>query len=159
MVTNYLFPNRFKKIGWFLLIPTVILGLYTIITDFEPEFLDINVFAIFIDSIFQDDKYIIGFVNNNILNELLGVLMIVSSIFVAFSKEIDEDEFISKIRLDSLTWATYVNYVVLLLAFIFVYDIAFWWVMIFNMFTILIFFIIRFNWQVWKFKNSAKYEK
>ncbi|VAW16950.1 hypothetical protein MNBD_BACTEROID05-629 [hydrothermal vent metagenome] len=102
------------------------------------------------------EKKFVGIVNNNILNEILGISMIVGSILVAFSKEKDEDEFISKIRLESLVWATYLNYAILFLAFIFVYDLSFLWVMIFNMFTILIFFIIRFNWQIRKFRKTAE---
>jgi len=36
---------------------------------------------------------------------------------------------------------------------------SFLWVMIFNMFTILLFFMIRFNWQISKLKKSARYEE
>lgn len=158
MKINYLFPSKYKKVGWFILLPTLIFGMYTVVFDYEPAFLDIDVFAIFVDSFMGDVKNF-GFVNNNILNEILGVLMIVSSILVAFSKEIDEDEFISKIRLESLVWATYVNYIILLIAFLLVYDFSFFWVMVFNMFTILIFFIIRFNIQIRKFKKSVINEK
>jgi len=160
MKLKYLFPSKYKKIGWVIFFPTLIFGLYTVIYDFEPNFLDFNVFAIFVDEInFNETSNTFRLVNNNILNEILGLLMIVSSIFVAFSKEPDEDEFISKIRLESLVWATYVNYAVLILAFIFVYDLSFLWVMIFNMFTILIFFIVRFNIQLRKFKKSNSYEE
>lgn len=98
-------------------------------------------------------------IQNNILNEILGVLMIVSGLLVAFSKEKVEDEFIAKIRLESLVWATYVNYAVLLVSFIFVFNIAFLWVMIFNMFTILLIFIIRFNIQLSRLKKSANHEE
>jgi hypothetical protein len=87
------------------------------------------------------------------------VLIILSGLVVAFSKEKLEDELISSIRLKSLVWATYVNYGVLLLAFIFVYDLSFLWIMIFNMFTILVFFIIRFNWQLRKLHNTVSNEE
>ena len=140
MKLNYLFPSKYKKIGWMIFYPTLIFGLITVIFDFEPEFLDVKVFGIFINEIIGEKKFL-GIINNNILNEILGLLMIIGSILVAFSKEVDEDEFISKIRLESLVWATYVNYGILFLAFVFVYDLSFLWVMIFNMFTILIFFI------------------
>jgi len=152
MKLNYLFPSKYKKIGWIIFYPTLIFGLITVIFDIEPEFLDVNVFGVFIDEIIGEKK-LIGIINNNILNEILGLLMIIGSILVAFSKEVDEDEFISKIRLESLVWATYMNFGILFLAFIFVYDLSFLWVMIFNMFTILIFFIIRFNWQIRKFRK------
>lgn len=157
MKLNYLFPNRYKKKGVIILIPSIIMGLVTCF-DYEPAFLDLRVPAIFVDELFGDNK-LLGFTNNNILNELLGVLIIISSILVAFSKEKQEDEFIAKIRLESLVWATYINYAVLLVAFVFVYDFSFLWVMIFNMFTILIIFIVRFNWQVYKLKKLATHEE
>jgi hypothetical protein len=96
-----------------------------------------------------------GTVNNNILNEIVGVLIILSSIFVAFSKEKEEDEYILKIRLESLVWAVYVNYGILLISLLFIYDFSFLYVMIFNMFTVIIFFIIRFYWQLNKLKNES----
>ena len=98
-------------------------------------------------------------VSNNILNEILGILVIVSSLFVAFSKEKSEDEYISKIRLESLVWAVYFNYGILLFSFLFIYNFSFFWVMLFNMFTVLVFFIIRFNWQISVLKKSAVYEE
>ena len=154
MKLNYLFPSNYKKIGWIIFIPTLIFGLFTIIFEYEPEILDTKVFAIFIDEFFKEDR-LLGMLDNNILNEILGVIMIISSVLVAFSKEVNEDEYISKIRLESLVWAVYLNYAILLLAFLFVYGMSFLWVMIFNMFTILIFFIIRFNWQIRKLKTKG----
>jgi len=160
MKLNFLFPNKFKKIGWFTLIPSAIIGLVTLIYEYEPSFLDFNVPAIFVDEItLSESKRLFGMVNNNILNEILGVLIIISSLLVAFSKEKLEDEYISKIRLESLVWAVYVNYGVLLFSFLFIYNFSFLWVMIFNMFTVLLFFIIRFNWQISKLKKSAYYEE
>ena len=79
--------------------------------------------------------------------------------FIAFSKEKNEDEFINKIRLDSLVWATYVNYIVLIISTIFVYEFTYLWVMIINMLTTLIFFIIRFNWQLIKLKKAMSHEE
>ena len=158
MKVNYLFPNKFKKIGWLLLIPSAIIGLVTLIYEYEPSFLDFNLPAIFIDDLFKEQK-LYGMVKNNILNEILGILIIISSLFVAFSKEKLEDEYISKIRLDSLVWAVYFNYGILLFSFLFIFDFSFLWVMIFNMFTVLLFFIIRFNWQISKLEKSARYEE
>lgn len=158
MKLNYLFPNKFKKIGWLILIPSSILGLLTLIFDYNPDFLDFNIPALFIDELFGNKQFF-GMVTNNILNEILGIFVIISSLLVAFSKEKVEDEYISKIRLDSLVWAVYVNYGILLVSFLFIFDLSFLWVMIFNMFTILIFFIIRFNLQISKLKNIATYEE
>ena len=158
MKLNYLFPNKYKKVGWLILIPSAIIGLTTLIFEFEPNSLDFNVPAIFIEELLGD-KHFFGIVKNNILNEILGVLILLSSLLVAFSKEESEDEYISKIRLESLVWAVYFNYAILLISFVLIFDLAFLWVMIFNMFTILLFFIIRFNWQISKLKKIAHYEE
>ncbi|MBT8321463.1 MAG: hypothetical protein KJO90_07325, partial [Eudoraea sp.] len=96
---------------------------------------------------------------NNILNEILAILVILSGLLVAFSREKDEDELITKIRLESLVWATYWNYGILILAFLFLYDLTFYWVMVFNMFTILYLFIIRFTLAIRKLKASASHEE
>ena len=159
MKLNFLFPNKFKKIGWLILIPSAIMGLITLIYDYEPSFLDLNVPAILVDELFSDEKKAFRMVNNNILNEILGILVIISSLLVAFSEEKSEDEYISKIRLESLVWAVYFNYAVLLVSFLSIYDFSFLWIMIFNMFTVLLFFIVRFNWQISKLKKSAYYEE
>ena len=124
MKLNYLFPNKFKKIGWFILIPSAILGFVTLIFNYEPSFLEFNLPAIFISELFSNTK-LFGMVTNNILNEIIGILIIISSLLVAFSKEESEDEYISKIRLESLVWAVYINYGILLLSFLIIYDISF----------------------------------
>jgi len=159
MKLNFLFPSKFKRIGWFTLIPSAIIGLLILIYEYEPSFLDFNVPAIFVDELFSVNKKTFRMVTNNILNEILGVLIIISTFFVAFSKEKSEDEYISKIRFDSLAWAVYFNYAILILTVLFIYDFAFLWVMVFNMFTVLLFFIVRFNWQISKLKKSASYEE
>ena len=159
MKLNFLFPSKFKRIGWFTLIPSAIIGLLILIYEYEPSFLDFNVPAIFVDELFSVNRKTFRMVTNNILNEILGVLIIISTFLVAFSKEKSEDEYISKIRFESLAWAVYFNYAILILTFLFIYDFAFLWVMVFNMFTVLLFFIVRFNWQISKLKKSASYEE
>lgn len=159
MKLNFLFPNKYKKIGWLILIPSAIIGLSTLIYEYEPSFLDFNVPAIFVDELFSVNKKTFRMVTNNILNEILGVLIIISTFLVAFSKEKSEDEYISKIRFESLAWAVYFNYAIFILTLLFIYDFAFLWVMVFNMFTVLLFFIVRFNWQISKLKKSASYEE
>lgn len=153
MKMNYLFNNKYKKYGWFILVPSIILGFLSTIFEYEPKFLDFN-----LPSIFTYSKNIFTS-TNNILNEILGTLTIIGGILVAFSKEKLEDEYISKLRLESLVWSVYVNYTVLLISLLFIYDFAFFWVMIFNMFTILIFFILLFNWRVLKLKKTVNYEE
>lgn len=158
MKTNYLFPSKFKNIGWIILIPSAIVGLITTVLAYEPEALDFVVPAILNDVVFGDFQFF-AMISDNILNEILGILVIVGLLLVAFSKERTEDEYISKIRLESLVWAVYANYGILLIAILFVFNLSFLWVMLFNMFTVLLFFIIRFNWQISKLKKSVSYDE
>jgi len=158
MKLNYLFPHRFKRIGILMLVPFIFFGLYVVNYDIEPEIFDLSVPAIFVDEIFGE-KYIFGMTENNVLNEIIGIVLIIGFLMVAFSKEKQEDELIAKIRLESLVWATYVNYAILLISMVFIFGISFLWVMIFNMFTILLFFIIRFNWQVKKLNKHMAHEE
>lgn len=155
MKTNYLLPYRLKIIGWLLLVPSLVLGIIHLITDQEPEFLDTRVFAVFINEAFGEQQ-MFGIIENNIYNEIIGIMIIVGSVFVGFSREKQEDELISSLRLESLLWATYINYAILVLAFLFVYDLSFFLVLVLNMFTILLLFIINFNWRIWKFKKTEE---
>jgi len=158
MKTKLLFPYRFKRIGWILLVPSAILGFLCLFFGYEINFLDLKVFAIYSDEIFGDNVRF-GFDRNNITDEISAILFIIGAIFVAFSKEKHEDEFIAKTRLESLVWATYVNYIILIFCFLFFYSTGFLYVMIFNMFTILIFFIVRFYFILYMSKKSLSHEK
>lgn len=145
MESNYLLQNKYKKIGWLLLIVGLLGGIFMYATGFEPnEYIKVKVFSIYEDPIFGKSKFF-TIVEKGIFDELVSILIIVGGLIVGFTKEKIEDEFIYKIRKDSLVWALIVNYIVLLVAVVFVYDITFLHVLFFNMFTPLIIFIIRFT--------------
>jgi hypothetical protein len=76
------------------------------------------------------------------------VLIIISGLVNCFSKEKVEDELISKIRLDSLIWSLYVNYGLVIIATILIYDFVFFNVLIFNLFTILLFFNLKLRYNL-----------
>lgn len=154
METNYLLPNRYKKIGWIVFIPSFILGILWLIFEFEPAFLDIKVLTLFHKNYMGSENFI-AIVDNNIANELIGLFLIIGASFIVFGKEKNEDEYISRIRLESLVRAIYINYGILIFALLFIYDAAFYTVMIINMFTVLVFFIIHFNWTLYKLKKSS----
>lgn len=158
MKTKLLLPNKFKTPGWIMLIPTTLFGLYIIFSDFEFDFLDSRVFAFFSDEILGD-SVTMGFIHTNLTYTITGIIFIISAFFVAFSREKTEDEFIARIRLESLLWATYINYAILLFCFLFFYDFGFLYVMIINMFTILVIFIIRFQYLLHRAKKSLSHEK
>jgi hypothetical protein len=82
----------------------------------------------------------------------LGLLMI------GFSKEKIEDEHIASIRMDSLKWAIVTNYSVLFYCFFFVSGVPMLWLIMLNLLTPLVFFIIRFKWKVWQLNKTSSME-
>ena len=153
MKTNFLFPNKFRAIGWVLLIPTIVLGYLVIFNDFEFSFLNIKVLSL-LPSYFMrtPSSSLWEIADDNFTSELAGILFIVSALFVAFSKEKNEDEYIAKIRLESLLWATYITFAIQIFCLLFFYDVSFLLSMIINIFMILIVFIIRYNYIIYRSK-------
>jgi hypothetical protein len=80
----------------------------------------------------------------NFTDEIAAIGSIIGLILIAFSKVKIEDEYVTITRLESLQWAIYFNFSLLILATVFVHGMAYFQVIIFNMFTPLVFFIIRF---------------
>lgn len=158
MSTQLLLPNKFKKIGWAILIPAFIAGLILCITDYQATWLKTKVFAIVNEEIFGKSQYF-SLIVTNITNTLVGVLFIVGAILVSFSKEKTEDEYISNLRLKSLQWSLLVNNLLLLFAFMFIYGTTFLSIMVYNMFTMVLIFIIRFNYILYKNTKCSTDEK
>jgi hypothetical protein len=162
MKSKLLFPHPWKTIGWIILIPATIAGIILSITNYEAEWLNATVFAIFHDSQLIGDSIPdkpFQLIETNITSTVIGSLFIIGAMLVGFSKEKVEDEFIANMRLSSLLWAVWVNYTLLLLAFIFIYGLSFFNVMIYNMFTVLILFIIRFNYLLYRNRKALADEK
>lgn len=154
METNYLLPKRFSYIGWILIAASVLAWTICSISEDEFSFLNAKVFTIAGAEMLKPTEYF-TLIDVNLTFTIVGVLFIVGSLFVAFAKQKTEDEFIMKLRLLSFQWAVLINYSLLLLCFIFIYDLAFLSVMIYNMFTVLILFIIRFHYLLSKYNDST----
>ena len=82
------------------------------------------------------------------------LLMAMGLFLAAFSKEKIEDEQISQLRLDSLQWAIYVNYVLLIISLILSNDTEH--VLFLNLLVPLVFFIVRFQWKLYMNNRSIK---
>ncbi|MFD0990949.1 hypothetical protein ACFQ1R_12645 [Mariniflexile jejuense] len=141
MKTNYLLPNKYKKIGWVLFLTGIIIGVFLQIFDSTEDIFNLDLINNF------------GF---EFLDEIISILIIIGGLLVGFSKEKIEDEFIHKLRHESLVWAILLNYIILFLTVIFIYEGNFFTVLVYNMFTPLIFFIVRFNFL--KLKSNSDEE-
>ena len=158
MTNKLLLPHKYKALGWYILIPSTIIGIILLISEFQTFSLETKVFALMNEELLENTTYF-SIISKNVVPTAIGVLFIIGALLVSFSKEKLEDEFIAEIRQSSLLWAVLVNYILLLLAFIFIYGLAFMNVMIYNMFTILIIFIIRFNYILYKSSKEMPNEK
>jgi len=157
MKSRFLFPHHYKPIGWVIFVIGFILGIILMLNDYNYPEWEVSVFPLISENDFFS-KPAFEWSTNNIADEIASVFIIVGGILVCFSKTKDEDEYISKIRIESLFWATYVNYIILIITILFVFDSSFFNVLIFNMFTILLFFMVRFHYELYKLKN-VKEEK
>ena len=141
MKTTVLLAPRYKWIGIILLIPSLFLGILVWFYDFSFSFLTLHGQGSILlkkPNINLDEVI-------NLTDEFALTGIIIGLLFIAFAREKKEDEFIGKLRLESLQWAVLLNYVLLLLATWLVHGIHYIDVMMYNMLTILIFFIIRFH--------------
>ncbi|MBL7712347.1 MAG: hypothetical protein JNL13_07790 [Chitinophagaceae bacterium] len=158
MKSQLLLPHRFKQIGWLLLVPATVLGIILLLTDLDSMPLQATVFSFVNDEILGHVRYF-SFSKVNVTTTLVAVLFISGALLIGFSKEKREDEFISSLRQSSLLWAVLVNSILLLLAFLFIYGTAFISIMMYNMFTVLIIYIARFNYILYRNSRSAPDEK
>ena len=144
MKTNYLLPNKYKKVGWILFLLVIFFYIILGITQYDGILFQTKVLSILNYDGYTDESFF-KIITNDIKDEIIASLMILGGLLIGFTREKIEDEFIYKLRNDSLVWAIIFNYVILLITIVFIYDTDFFSVMVYNMFTPLIFFIIRFN--------------
>ena len=143
-----LFPNHFKMIGWFIFLPSLILGLISLsgVMTFE-----VSLPVIYNSGVFSDENQ--GFFKTaeiDFFPNLFGILTIIGGILVGFSKEKIEDEYISSLRLKSVFWSLIVSYSIVSILFITVFGSLFLTVMILIMFLPLVLYVFRFNYLLLK---------
>jgi phosphatidylglycerophosphate synthase len=159
MKTHFLFPNKFKKLGWILFIPSLLLGSILFISGIDfGNYFKMNVFAIYSDQFLSGTNFF-TLIENGVLDEIIIVLIIVGAVLISFSKTKNEDEFISKIRYESLVWATYLNFILMIIATLVIYGFAYFNVLLANVFAMLLFFIIRFHFMIYKLNKSSNDEE
>lgn len=144
MLTRYLFPHRYKRVGWVLVVVSATLGLLDITGTYKlplllswlPPLIGSH------DPFYADNTNSLAPRENT---DLYALVLILGGLLAACSRERYEDEYIGKIRLDSLLWALYAYYALLALAFVLVSGLAFFSVMLYAMFAPLLLFLLRFE--------------
>lgn len=145
---SLLLPHTYKKIGWVLLVPSALAGLILVVLDFHLAFEpSINTFGLFGKGleIGASKKPAFRVSEIELIPNLISILLLIGGMFVMFSKEKKEDEFIDQMRLHSLQFSVFINYSLLLLCILFIHGMPFLDVMVYNMFTVIFIYIIRFH--------------
>lgn len=126
-----LFPHSFQRIGWVVFVISAVIGAYILFTD-------------------NTDSYL--FNNIAIIGTCIGAIL------ATCSREEVEDEMTGQMRLNSLLTALYINYAILIVCSLLIYDLDFLNVMLYNMFTILLIFMVVFRWKIWRVKKATENE-
>jgi hypothetical protein len=148
--TLKLFPNQFKKIGWIIFIPSLILGILSLTNIFSFPEISLPVFYNSGFPFSEEDSGLLKTTEIAVFPNLFGILIIISGILIGCSKEKIEDEYISSLRLKSVFWSLIVTYSIITILFLTVFGMAFFTVMIIIMFLPLVLYIFRFNYLLLK---------
>lgn len=140
-----LFPNRFRILGWTILLPALTLGLACMYLEFSWVWLDVKQGLIF--KLWEGDV-LVG--DLNFTDEIAAIGVIIGLLLLVFSAEKREDEWTGILRLRALSWAVWWHYGILILAVVFVHGSDFFTVLVYNMFTLLFLFGLRFRFLLWK---------
>lgn len=139
-----LFPHRFQKVGWVILAIALVVDLYVLIGWWHNG----NMVEHHFRSGCSGACTLLGWLENYgsyVLNNVAIVGTVVGALLVCCSREKVEDEMIGAIRHNSLLVALYVNYGLLIVAALLLYDLDFLNVMLYGMFSILLIFLVVFR--------------
>ena len=149
MKKNYLFPHRFRIIGWVLAILAVV-GYLCL-----PEF-HFKVPSLYFDVFFDDDNESEFFrmARTNSLSIAMPLLTI-GLLFIGFSKEKVEDEFVQYLRAQSLIWSTYVTAILFIVTTLLIYGFSYLYVPFLVFYVFLILFIVKFRIELHRFNKGG----
>jgi small-conductance mechanosensitive channel len=163
MRTRFLLPRKFKPFGWILLAIAILLYLWINVFGDIPLLANAKILCIYYSGFPLEKNPATSMFfqvhQTNLAPDIIGILIIVGCLFVAFSRLKIEDEYISKIRLESLVWATCVNFILLIIAIMTIWGLDFLVVMEYNMVTILILFVLRFHYVLFQSRKIKGNEK
>ena len=144
---NYLFNYKYKKISGWIFYLSISIGLFLMLTDRIQDVFVVNVFSIF--SYEWVGTKIPGFrwIENGLGDEIFTLLIIISGLVNSFSKEKIEDELISRIRLESLSLSLFISFGLIIVSTFLVYNITYMYVLIFNLFLIILLFNLLFKFK------------
>ena len=151
---SYLFSNKFKKTSGVVFYLSILVGLFLLLTDKIQDIFVVNIFSIFSYEWFGSEQTGFGWIENGLGDEIFTLLIIVSGLINSFSKEKIEDELISRIRLESLSLSLFISFGLIIISTFLVFNINYMYVLVFNLFLIILLFNLIFKFRLYKHYNS-----
>ena len=120
IMKSFLLPHIFKRIGWFIMIPSMILGIVHLILPDLISSIQITTYGYFGNNFLQGEiKPPVRFGRISLIPNMVGLLLLLGGIMLMFSKEKKEDEYINQIRLRSFHSSVFINYGILFFCILF----------------------------------------
>ena len=151
---NYLFNYKYKKISGWIFYLSIPIGLFLLWNDRIHDVFVVNVFSIFSYEWIGSERTGFGWIENGLGDEIFTLLIIVSGLINSFSKEKIEDELISRIRLESLSLSVFISFGLIIISTFLVFDINYMYVLVFNLFLIILLFNLIFKFRLFKHYKS-----
>jgi hypothetical protein len=144
---TYLLPSKFLVPSGIIFYGSVLIGVLFIVFPDLSQALSIelsvpNFFWKDADNLLVEKSF---WIQNNIIDELLTLLLIGSGLIHLFSKEKQEDEFIMQLRFHAMKWSYLLNFTVLAIGSILVYGLPYFNVMLFCLFSQLVCYHLVFR--------------
>ena len=139
---SLLLPKKLRIAGYIILLLGIILGITRFYFGIKLEILDIKVFAVY-SNYFETNYFKV--IPNHFSEEATALLLLVGLFLIVFTKEKIENDVISTLRLKSFILTFYVNTVLVALSFIFIYGFSFLNILVINVFSPLIIYILLFK--------------
>jgi hypothetical protein len=146
MENSLLIPGKYKVIGWIIFILFACLGMATLYWDYKIPGLVLPI----------KEKGGLSFADYNLTNELALAGLIIGLMIIVFAREKIEDEYISLIRLKCLQWSVLISFGILFILNFTIYGTSFYTVLIYNMFTVPLIFIAKFNYSLYRLRRERE---
>jgi hypothetical protein len=135
-------PRSLRWIGYALFLPGLTLGILWGWAGFKPEWMSVRVFAVYSSYL---RTVTMGMTRTNITDELAALLLLLGLLWLVFTKERNEGPETDHLRFRALALSLLLNSILLLFSILFIFGIGFIDVMIINLFSQLVIYLVAFR--------------
>lgn len=139
---SFILPRGFLPLGFVFTFTGIILGVIRFYFGVKPDFFERKVFAFY--SYYLESKTL-QVINNQLMEEITGLFLIIGLFMIAFTSEKYEHPHTNSIRLHALFISVYLNTIFLIAAMIFTFGFAFIYMLMINMGSFMLIYIIIFR--------------